>query len=375
MPEFDEGTGDLQFANLRFSRSRCALWIDDDEIPLTRRDVLLLELLLRSVGKIVTREAMIEQAWGAEFDGSEGAVDVHLSRLRRRVFDRSACPLKVKSVRGLGYKVTAVPGYATTQAEAEAWPPSGTQPRVLVVDDNVVTRTAAARILGKLGCLVDQAGTGAEAVERVGHVAYQVIFMDVEMPDLDGYGATRIIRDRHQAGDHPAIIAMTAHCLPEDREKCWQVGMDDFLAKPITRQGLAAMLSRWTSANAPAPRPAAAEQPPVLDVDELWHLVDHDAVLLDEMVQAFADDWTVMRAEFQEAVADGAVTVVASLAHRLIDSLLNLAAPRAMAAALNLENVGRFGLTDRASQQVEALADEIDALQRALEACTRRAIR
>jgi DNA-binding response OmpR family regulator len=370
MQGLEEREGELIIANLRFSRSRCALWIDDDEIPLTRRDVLLLELLLRSVGKIVTRDAMIEQAWGAEFDGSERAVDVHLSRLRRRVFDRAACPLKVKSVRGMGYKVSAVAGAVPARKpEADGWPLPGLQPRVLVVDDNVVTRTAAARILSKLGCLVDQAGTGAEAVEMVGHAPYQIIFMDVEMPELDGYGATRIIRDHHQGDAAPAVIAMTAHCLPEDREKCWEVGMDDFLAKPITRQSLLAMLTRWTSAGAAASRPGISEPPPVVDVDDLWHLVDHDASLLDEMVQAFVADWVVMRTDFQKAITDKQPVVIATLAHRLIDSLLNLAAPRAMAAARQLENVGRFGLTDRAMQQFETLAVEIETLQRALRSC------
>lgn len=244
----DESAGELQIGNLRFSRSRCALWIDDDEIPLTRRDVMLLELLLTSVGQIVTREAMIEQAWGTEFDGSERAVDVHLSRLRRRVFDRAACPLKIKSVRGMGYKVMAVPGlFNPAKTDAVSWTVSGQPPRVLVVDDNVVTRTAAARILSKLGCVVDQAGTGAEALEMIGHVTYPVVFMDVEMPDLDGYAATRIIRQRFPGAGRPAIIAMTAHSLPEDREKCLEVGMDDFMAKPITRQCLTAMLSRWSA--------------------------------------------------------------------------------------------------------------------------------
>jgi DNA-binding response OmpR family regulator len=371
MLSVEDRDGELVVANLRFSRSRCALWIDDDEIPLTRRDVLLLELLLRNVGRIVTRDAMIEKAWGNEFDGSERAVDVHLSRLRRRVFDRSTCPLKIKSVRGLGYKVASIATKAPAQKpEAESWSLPGGQPRVLVVDDNVVTRTAAARILSKLGCLVDQAGTGAEAVEMSGHAAYQVIFMDVEMPELDGYGATRIIRSRAGGASAPAIIAMTAHCLPEDREKCWEVGMDDFLAKPITRQSLMAMLSRWTASMEPMGRPTVPNQPPIIDVDDLWHLVDHDAALLDEMVQAFIEDWAMMCLELQVAIADQQVETIAQLAHRLIDTLLNLAAPRAMAAARQLEDIGRFGLTDRAMQQYDTLAVEIEALQRALLSCT-----
>jgi DNA-binding response OmpR family regulator len=371
MSTLEDREGELIIANLRFSRSRCALWIDDDEIPLTRRDVLLLELLLHNVGKIVTRDAMIEQAWGTEFDGSERAVDVHLSRLRRRVFDRAACPLKIKSVRGMGYKVIMAMAFTgASKPEPASWPMPGFQPRVLVVDDNVVTRTAAARILSKLGCQVDQAGTGAEAVEMVGHAAYQLIFMDVEMPELDGYGATRIIRNRHTGEGVPAIIAMTAHCLPEDREKCWEVGMDDFLAKPITRQSLAAMLSRWTSANSPAGRPVEPGQPPVVDIDDLWHLVDHDPALLDEMTQAFIEDWALMRRDLQVAIVEQQAATIAQLSNRLIDTLLSLAAPRAMAAARQLENIGRFSLTERAMQQFEILAVEIEALQRALLNCS-----
>jgi DNA-binding response OmpR family regulator len=258
MQTSDDRDGEMVLANLRFSRSRCSLWIADEEIPLTRRDVLLLELLLGSVGKIVTRDAMIERAWGTEFDGSERAVDVYLSRLRWRVFDLAACPLKIKSVRGMGYKVTAVVALSTQPKTAEQpWQDQAHPTRVLVVDDSVVTRTAAAHLLTKLGCQVDLAETGLGAVAMAGEQDYNVIFMDVEMPELDGCEATRQIRAGFGA-HRPAIAAMTAHSRPEDRERCWQVGMD---------------------------------------VDDLWHLVDHDQGLLDEMKQAFAADWVLLQAD------------------------------------------------------------------------------
>ncbi|MBC7544493.1 MAG: response regulator [Candidatus Sericytochromatia bacterium] len=367
MLQQEEIDGELRFGNLRFSRTRCALWIGADEITLTRRDVLLVGLLLHNVGRIVTREAMIEIAWGDAFDGSERAVDVHLSRLRRRVFDHVNCPLKIKSVRGMGYKVNlAKPGAATQpMTEEVSWPQRGLRPRVLVVDDNSVTRTVTARILGKLGCQVEVGADGKEAVAMVGQAVYDLVLMDVEMPEMDGYAATMAIRQDPTIAQSPVIVAMTAHCLPEDREKCWAVGMDDFLAKPITKQTLVAMLERWAIPGATTER-GVPDEPPVLDAAELWHLLDNDQSLLDEMMVAFTSDWLVMRHDMHNAITKDHAPIVASLANRLIDSLLSFAAPRAMVLARRLENTGRFGLTERAMPQFEELSGEIDILQREL---------
>ena len=118
--------------------------------------------------------------------------------------------------------------------------------RMLVVEDNVVNQRMAMRMLEKLGCRVDVAANGLEAVEMVERLKYDLVFMDCQMPEMDGYEATAEIRRREDASKHTLIIAMTAHTMQGDREKCLKAGMDDYIAKPIKKESLLKMMEKWT---------------------------------------------------------------------------------------------------------------------------------
>jgi CheY-like chemotaxis protein len=118
--------------------------------------------------------------------------------------------------------------------------------RVLVVEDNVTNQKVAARILEKLGYRVDVVANGLEAVETSGCIAYDCIFMDCQMPEMDGYEATRAIRQRDaQTGSHTLIIAMTANAMQGDRERCLKAGMDAYISKPVQPEVLATILQQW----------------------------------------------------------------------------------------------------------------------------------
>ncbi len=125
--------------------------------------------------------------------------------------------------------------------------------RVLLAEDNVVNQQVAQRMLEKLGCRIDLAGDGAEAVQMWRHFDYDLIFMDCQMPDLDGLEATRAIRQEEAGTGRPAIpiIAMTANAMDADRTDCLGAGMDDYLSKPVSQQELAATLERWAPAQPP----------------------------------------------------------------------------------------------------------------------------
>jgi CheY-like chemotaxis protein len=120
--------------------------------------------------------------------------------------------------------------------------------RLLIAEDNLVNQRVASRMLQKLGYKADVVENGRLAVEAVERQAYDVIFMDVQMPELDGLEATRRIRAR--PGRAPWIVALTAHALEEDRRQCLAAGMNDFLSKPVQLTELTAALDRVPRANA-----------------------------------------------------------------------------------------------------------------------------
>jgi CheY-like chemotaxis protein len=123
---------------------------------------------------------------------------------------------------------------------------------VLLVEDNPVNQKVAVKMIEKLGYRVNVAANGREAVESLARIPYALVFMDCQMPEMDGFEATRVIRNQEasiqQTGGkltHLPIIAMTANAMKEDRDRCLAVGMDDFLSKPVASKSLAAILSHW----------------------------------------------------------------------------------------------------------------------------------
>lgn len=127
----------------------------------------------------------------------------------------------------------------------------GHRPLVLVVDDDTISRSVSSQLLAILGCEVHLAVSGAAAIESAGHTAYELIFMDCQMPEMDGFAATqRILADL--GGNAPPIVALTANTTARDREKCLAAGMRDFVAKPVNKADLVRVLKRWTNTAAPA---------------------------------------------------------------------------------------------------------------------------
>jgi CheY-like chemotaxis protein len=140
-------------------------------------------------------------------------------------------------------------------APAEFGPPDQARQwsRVLVVEDNAANLKVTVRMVERLGYRADVAANGAEAVNILKGLQYDAVLMDCQMPEMDGYEATRLIRADEGAGSHVPIIAMTAAALAGDRERCLAAGMDDYISKPVKLHVVAALLERWISPPSLAP--------------------------------------------------------------------------------------------------------------------------
>ncbi|MBC8371465.1 MAG: response regulator, partial [Planctomycetes bacterium] len=118
---------------------------------------------------------------------------------------------------------------------------------VLLAEDNAVNQKVALKMLSALGCNVDVVENGVEAAAAAQKGNYDIVFMDCQMPDLDGYGATRQIRSHEAGRKRVPVVAMTANVMQGDREKCIAAGMDDYVSKPVVRKELSAIVSKWRS--------------------------------------------------------------------------------------------------------------------------------
>lgn len=170
--------------------------------------------------------------------------------ISRQIVELMLGHISVQSVEGQGSEfqftvpVMAVPDEQAQSETQQQIGPDQFNARILVVEDNVINQRVARVMLQKLGCEVDLAPHGQEALKLVNSSHYDLVFMDCQMPVMDGFEATREIRLRFTAEQLP-IIAMTANALLPDREHCMEVGMNDFLAKPVKMLAMRAMLNRW----------------------------------------------------------------------------------------------------------------------------------
>jgi CheY-like chemotaxis protein len=171
-------------------------------------------------------------------------------------FDALTPPPALEACRALATEVGGELGVERRGGRRAAWlrlpldlcqlsPPASAGDRVLVVEDNPVNQRLICSMLTKLGLAYDVADNGAEAVRAFRERAYSLVLMDCMMPEMDGYEATRAIRGMEPAGAHATIIAVTACALPEDRERCLEAGMDDYLTKPLTLGTLSETLESW----------------------------------------------------------------------------------------------------------------------------------
>jgi CheY-like chemotaxis protein len=247
---------------------------------------------------------------------------------------------------------------------------------VLVVEDNPVNQKVAVHLLEARGCRVDVAGNGRAGLEAVARADYALVFMDCQMPELDGYEATAELRAREGARRHTPIIAMTAGAMTGEREKCLAVGMDDYITKPVTGEVLDAVLERWLRrGDVPRPDAVAAPLPPQpADADgetiiaRLRELEEMGPGFLSPFLALFVETTTAQLAELEVAVAEGNAAATQQLAHALKGACLNVGAERMGALCAQLEQSARAGTLTGAAETMRLIADEYERVRGVLAA-------
>ncbi|HEY4984906.1 MAG TPA: response regulator [Verrucomicrobiae bacterium] len=253
---------------------------------------------------------------------------------------------------------------------------------ILLCDDNAINQKVAAHILQLLGYQPGLAANGREALDALDREPYNLIFMDVMMPEMDGLEATRAIRERQKAGatnyhSSIVIVAMTAQAMQGDREKCLAAGMDDYLAKPIRPKDVRAVIERWGSQSAPAapaaPAPKAdapapvVEEPPV-EMDILNDLTDGNADSLRELVDLFFKQTTQQLEQLEAAVRANKAEDVRRVAHSCAGASATLGMTRFVPLLRKLERQGASGTLITATQVYEDTAREFKLIQNFLAA-------
>jgi len=241
--------------------------------------------------------------------------------------------------------------------------------RILLAEDNPVNQMVAVRLLEKMGHTVMVVANGREAVLMSEEQEFGLVLMDVQMPEMDGFEATRVIREREATTHkHIPIIAMTAHAMKGDRERCLAAGMDGYIAKPIRPVELFAETERLTRRPEPTPqKPPSPSGDDCIDWQAAWANLEGDPNLLSELALLLLDDLPQQMDAIHRAVDNKQDHELERLAHRLKGSVGNFAAKPAFEAAFHLEKIARQGDFKQAPQALGALEHEIQRLRDALE--------
>jgi PAS domain S-box-containing protein len=235
--------------------------------------------------------------------------------------------------------------------------------RILLAEDNTTNQLIATRLLEKIGCSVDTVATGLAAIEALKSKSYNLILMDCQMPEMDGYEATKKIREMETSSGakRTPIVAMTAHALIGDREKCIAAGMDDYLSKPIDMKELFAAIRRWS--------PAQAEvDTKIFDGKALVARVMGDTDLAKTIISAFLLDIPDQITQVRRHCAAAEWKPTEQIAHRIKGAAANMSCGTLFEKAAALEVAARDSEKTKAMIALEELAETFDETKQILEA-------
>jgi PAS domain S-box-containing protein len=350
--------------------------------------------ITRQLVDLMNGELTVESAPG---EGSTFSLELPLEAVPEPPAPGQAPPRADPGGASAGERASAQgsgPGPRPGRAASSA-PPDAT---ILLVEDNSTNRRVARGLLRRLGREVVLAGDGVEALDLLRERRFELVLMDIQMPRLDGFETTRRLRDLTDGATPPTVpvVALTAHAMSGDRERCLREGMDDYLSKPVSGEALARVLERWLPGTASAPAPAAMrgslgeaipltpcesgrEAGPGDDRGAPRHLGVHDrarllervmgdAILAQEAVAAFCSDVPRQLDLLCAAVEAGDAPSARRALHTLKGAAANLSCPRLHACAHRLEGLADAGELSAVAAGEAGLGDEVMAAMAALKA-------
>ena len=251
--------------------------------------------------------------------------------------------------------------------------PKGTA-RILLAEDNITNQQVALGILKKFGLRADAVADGSEAINALETLSYDLVLMDVQMPVMDGLEATRQIRSpQSSVRNHEVpIIAMTAHALQGDRERCLESGMNDYITKPVSPKALVKILEKWLPKEEDAGEQlpeglSAKSQIPVFDNAGMMSRLMNDKDLAKEVVGVFLDDIPRQIAVLEGYLKDGAATGAERQAHSIKGASVNVGGEALCAVALEMEKASKAGDLAAVTARMPELKTQFDLLKKAME--------
>jgi CheY-like chemotaxis protein len=263
---------------------------------------------------------------------------------------------------GTGAKNQASPALVTRHSLREA----RNRLQILLVEDNAVNQLVALRLLEKHGHSVTVASDGRKALIAWEQQPFDLVLMDVQMPEMNGWQATQAIREKEKTtGQHIPIAAMTAHAMTGDEEKCIAAGMDFYLTKPIRTQELFAVLEeigQKSGSNLGAQSLSESAATNVIDLVGVLERLEGDRDLFEELAQVFKTECPKMVKEIRHAISTHDASNLEHQAHALKGSSANIGSSAVSQTAYEIEKVARSADMERASALLKVLEIEVDRL-------------
>jgi CheY-like chemotaxis protein len=238
--------------------------------------------------------------------------------------------------------------------------------QILVVEDTLFNQKFILRLLESRGHRATIAENGRQAIEQIEKESYDLVLMDVQMPIMDGLEATREIRNREkQTGRHIPIIAMTAHAMKGDRERCLEAGMDNYISKPISSEMLFKTI--WAlladKADSASTYSTVVDTSAVFDKSALLKAFENDLNFFEEMVNIFLSEYPSVLGTLKEALETKEAETVVRMAHTLKGMFRNFQAETAAQIALKIETAGRKNEFDGVGEVYEQLVDQVNIIK------------